>query len=110
MAGKPTTVVKKRRLHSKSPHSSLNLLLQSAGALVCKNWAVQANKLFKERGLDVQWHAAVHNEYQVSCPAEQAALVGAAFQDAMRLTQTYFNLQCQLDTDFKLGANWAETH
>ena len=99
-----------RRLHSKSPHSSLNLLLQSAGALVCKNWAVQANRLFKERNLDVQWHAAVHDEYQVSCPKDQADLVGAAFQDAMRLTQTHYNIKCQLDTDFNVGSNWAQTH
>ena len=66
--------------------------------------------LFQERGLDVQYHAWVHDEVQLSCPPEQAELVGQACQDAMRLTQEKLSIQCQLDTDFNVGANWAETH
>jgi DNA polymerase I-like protein with 3'-5' exonuclease and polymerase domains len=99
-----------RKLHSRSIHSSLNLLLQSTGALVCKQWLIEADKLFSERSLDVQWHAWVHDEAQVSCPPDQADAVGQAFQDAMRQTQAHFNFKCQLDTDFSVGSSWAETH
>ena len=99
-----------RKLHSRSPHSSLNLLLQSAGALVCKQWLIEADKLFSERNLDVQWHAWVHDEAQVSCPPDQADAVGQTFQDAMRKTQDHFNFKCQLDTDYSVGSNWSETH
>ena len=99
-----------RKLHSRSPHSSLNLLLQSAGALVCKQWLLEMDKLFKERDLDVQFHAWVHDEVQLSCPPEQADDVGQACQDAMRAVQDHFNFKCQLDTDFNVGQNWAETH
>ena len=99
-----------RKLHCRSPHSSLNLLLQSAGALVCKQWLIEADKLFVERSLDVQWHAWVHDEAQVSCPPDQADEVGQAFQDAMRRVQQNFNFRCQLDTDYSVGANWSETH
>jgi DNA polymerase I-like protein with 3'-5' exonuclease and polymerase domains len=99
-----------RKLHCRSAHSSLNLLLQSAGALLCKQWLLEADKLFVERALDVQWHAWVHDEAQVSCPPDQADDVGQAFQDAMRKTQDHFNFKCQLDTDFNVGQNWAETH
>lgn len=99
-----------RKLHSRSPHSSLNLLLQSAGAVLCKQWGIEMDRLFKERGLDVQFHAWVHDEYQVSCPPDQADAVGQACQDAMRAVQDHFNFKCQLDTDFNVGQNWAETH
>lgn len=99
-----------RKLYSRSPHSSLNLLLQSAGALVCKQWLVEMDKLFQDRGLDVQWHAWVHDEVQLSCPPDQADAVGQTCQDAMRRVQDHFNFKCQLDTDFSVGSNWSETH
>lgn len=99
-----------RQLHCRSPHSSLNLLLQSAGAIVCKKWVLECDRLFQERSLDVQWHAWVHDEIQVSCPEEQVDEVGQAAQDAMRCVQEHFKFRCQLDTDFNSGQSWAETH
>jgi len=99
-----------RKLHSRSPHSSLNLLLQSAGGILCKQWLVEMDPLFKERGLDVQWHAWVHDEVQLSCPPDQAEAVGQACQDAMRKVQEHFDFKCQLDADFSIGSNWSETH
>ena len=99
-----------RKLHCRSAHSSLNLLLQSAGALLCKQWGLAMDKLFNERGLDVQYHAWVHDEYQLSCPPDQAEAVGQACQDAMRAVQAHFNFRCQLDTDYNVGKSWAETH
>lgn len=68
------------------------------------------DKLFNERGLDVQYHAWVHDEYQLSCPPDQAEAVGQACQDAMRAVQAHFNFKCQLDTDYNVGKSWAETH
>ena len=99
-----------RKLHCRSAHSSLNLLLQSAGALLCKQWGLEMDKLFTERGLDVQYHAWVHDEYQLSCPPDQAEAVGQACQDAMRAVQDHFHFRCQLDTDYNVGKSWAETH
>lgn len=99
-----------RRLHSRSAHSALNLLLQSAGALLCKRWLVEMDRLFNERELDVQWHTWIHDEVQLSCPEDQAEKVGLACQDAIRSAQRHFDFQCQLDADFKVGTNWSETH
>lgn len=99
-----------RALYVRSPHAALNTLLQSAGALVCKRWLVEMDTLFQERDLDVQWHAWVHDEVQLSCPPDQADAVGQTCQDAMRRTQDFFNFRCQLDTDFNVGKSWAETH
>ena len=99
-----------RLLHIRSPHAALNTLLQSAGALVCKQWLLEMDKLFQERKLDVQFHAWVHDEVQLSCPPEEAEAVGQACQDAMRVVQDHFKFRCQLDTDFNVGKSWSETH
>lgn len=44
-----------RLLHVRSPHSALNLLLQSAGALVCKKWIVRTEERLIQRGLKHGW-------------------------------------------------------
>ena len=40
-----------RHLHVRSLHSALNLLLQSAGALLCKKWIVLTEERLIKRGL-----------------------------------------------------------
>lgn len=44
-----------RRLHVRSLHSALNLLLQSAGALICKKWIVRTEERLLELGLKHGW-------------------------------------------------------
>ena len=54
-----------RLLYCRSPHSALNLLLQSAGALICKQWVVYWEELMREHGYDhgedFRLQAWVHN-------------------------------------------------
>ena len=45
----------RRKLHVRSPHSALNLLLQSAGALICKTWIVTTEERLLARGLRHGW-------------------------------------------------------
>ena len=57
-----------RQIHIKSPHSALNFLLQSAGAIVCKVWIIEFVRLLKEAGVyqdGVQIVAWVHDEIQM---------------------------------------------
>lgn len=44
-----------RLLHVRSLHSALNLLLQSAGALICKKWIVRTEERLLQRGLKHGW-------------------------------------------------------
>ena len=44
-----------RILHVRSPHSALNLLLQSAGAIICKQWIVLTEQMLYEQGLRHGW-------------------------------------------------------
>lgn len=106
-----------RILHVRSLHSALNLLLQSAGALICKKWIVRLEERLIERGLKHGWEgdfaylAWVHDEVQVACRTKDIAeIVVAEAQNAMRDTQAFFNFRVQLDTEGKIGLNWAECH
>ena len=53
-----------RLLHVRSPHASLNTLLQGAGAVVCKLWLVNMNKRIQSTGVDAKLVASIHDEYQ----------------------------------------------
>ena len=107
----------KRHLHVRSVHSALNLLLQSAGALVCKKWIVLTEKRLLARGLKHGWDgdfalmAWIHDEQQIACRTKAIAeIVVEEAQQAMRDTQAFFNFRVQLDTEGIIGRNWADCH
>lgn len=106
-----------RLLHVRSPHSALNLLLQSAGALVCKKWIVETERRLESLGLKHGWDgdyalmAWIHDEIQVACRTKEIAnIVVEEAQKAMRDAEAFFNFRIQLDTDGKIGKNWADCH
>lgn len=106
-----------RKVYCRSPHSALNTLLQSAGALVCKKWIVEVDNIAKARGLKHGWEgdyafcAWVHDEVQVACRTpEIAEQLGAICAEAMSMTEAYFDFLCPLGSEFKVGASWKDTH
>lgn len=105
--GRPLTV--------RSLHAALNLLLQSAGALICKYWIIRLEERLLELGLehgeDFQYMAWIHDEVQIACRTHKIAeCVVKEAQEAMRDTQAYFNFRVQLDTEGKIGLNWGDCH
>ena len=102
----------KRVLHSRSSHSALNLLLQSAGALVCKQWAVEMDKAITDNNLKgkCQVVANIHDEHQYECDEDVAELVGSLSIQAIKDAGKHFNLKVELDGESKIGENWYETH
>ncbi|PMX14142.1 MULTISPECIES: DNA polymerase [unclassified Pseudomonas] len=107
-----------RKIHVRSPHSALNSLLQSAGALICKAWVVETERLLmEEHGYvhgwdgDFAFMAWVHDELQIAARTpEIAEVVMAAAQQAIRNVGESFNFRCRLDTDGKTGPTWRECH
>ena len=101
-----------RILAVRSDHAALNVLLQSAGALVCKKWLVEFHKLLKEKNLHnvVYQMAWVHDEVQLSVPREYAEEVGELCVHAISLAQEYFNIRVPLTGEYIVGANWKECH
>lgn len=106
-----------RKLHVRSPHSALNMLLQSAGALICKYWIVATERILLERGLKHGWDgdfafmAWVHDELQIACKDQAVAdIVKEASQAAIREAGEFFAWRCVLDADSNQGSTWLDCH
>lgn len=103
-----------RRLHVRSEHAALNTLLQSAGALVMKlaliisDWHLQAEGLVP--GDDYEFVLNIHDEAQAEAKPQHAELVGQSLAEAIHAAGQYFNFQCPLAGEYRVGDNWAETH
>lgn len=96
-----------RVLPCRSSHSALNLLLQSAGAVIMKQSLIEFNKIAK---LPYELHANVHDEVQFSCKAEDADELGQQYVDSINKAGETLGFKCRLDGEYKVGNNWKETH
>ena len=99
-----------RRLHIRSPHASLNTLLQGAGAIVCKQWLVHMDERIRKSGVDVKLVASVHDEYQFEVAKKDVERFGQITKDAMIETTSTLGMRCPLDCEYKAGPTWKETH
>jgi len=102
-----------RRLPVRHAHAALNTLLQSAGAIICKRWYVIMEDLFRANGYteeDVAIVAFVHDEVQLQVREEIADDIGELILKAMKDTEIYYEFKCELDAEYKVGRNWADTH
>jgi DNA polymerase-1 len=99
----------KRQIKIRSAHAALNTLLQSGGAIVCKQWLVEFNKAIKNIP-DVQQVVWVHDEIQVECLSKDADTIGRLAVEAIKRTGEHFQLRLPLTGEYKIGDNWSETH
>lgn len=100
-----------RSLPVRSAHSALNLLLQSAGAVVMKKaLCILDNSLKRIAPDQYAFMANIHDEWQIECHPAVARQVGEAAVNAITAAGEYFDLKCPLKGEFKIGNNWAETH
>jgi DNA polymerase I-like protein with 3'-5' exonuclease and polymerase domains len=91
-------------------HAALNTLLQSAGAIICKTWYVFVAEALKKANLDAHIVAFVHDEVQVIVKEGQEDDTGRLILQCMRDVERHFNFRCRLDSEYKYGRNWADTH
>jgi DNA polymerase I-like protein with 3'-5' exonuclease and polymerase domains len=103
-----------RQIQIRSSHSALNFLLQSAGAIISKLWY---NTCYDEitaegftYGVDWSFLAHVHDEVQFSVRAEHAEQIGLIAVRSSRLAGEALGLRIAIDSEFKVGDNWAECH
>jgi DNA polymerase-1 len=101
-----------RKIFVRSEHAALNTLLQSAGALVMKQALVLYDQGLSCGGvnLDAAFVANVHDEWQLEVHESCAKEVGKLGVECIRKAGEVFELVCPLDGEYKIGANWSETH
>ena len=99
-----------RRIQVKSEHSALNMLLQSAGAIVAKQWIVEVHKLMRQNNIKFTQVAMVHDEIQASVPPEQAELAGELMVKAAKLAGETLGFRMPVDAEYAIGESWYDTH
>lgn len=95
-------------------HTALNLLIQSAGAIIMKqaliNFYNLAIKRGYEHGVDYNLLANIHDEVQLECRPDIAYQLRLLFIASIGQTKIDFKLNVNMWGDGKIGNSWAETH
>lgn len=99
-----------RKVWIRSDHAALNSLLQSAGAIVMKQALIILTKKIKLAKITAYFVANVHDEWQIEVDEQYADVVGKMATDAIKEAGEFFNMRCPLAGEYKIGANWKETH
>lgn len=99
-----------RRIKIESEHKSLSVYLQGGETVIMRManylWYAAAKKE-KIKFKQVVW---VHDEWQTEVEESRAEDLGRLQVQSIKDTGEYFNLNCPLDGEFKIGKNWAQTH
>jgi len=100
-----------RRIIIRSEHAALNSLLQSAGAIIAKQWCIEIHKAFKFCGVrSAKQVAFVHDEIQVECDADEADLVAKIMVASARKAGETLGFRVPVDAEAKIGFTWYDTH
>jgi len=104
----------KRILYCRSDFKALNVLLQSAGALIMKQVVINIHTDMDElgyvHGIDWQQAAMIHDEVQLACKPELTDTLKSVALEAFPKAQHFFNFRCPIDGDAKVGYTWFDTH
>jgi len=99
-----------RRILVRFDHAALNSLLQGCAAIIAKQWAIEAHKVFRERRIPVKQVAFVHDEIQIETPEEYGEEVGLIMEQSARVAGDVLAVRCPIDAESKIGKNWFDTH
>ena len=99
-----------RRILVRSEHAALNSLLQGCGAIIAKQWCVEAHKALRQQKLSVQQVAFVHDEIQVEAQQQDAEVVASIMVESAKQAGLTLGFRCPVDAEAKIGKNWFDTH
>jgi DNA polymerase I-like protein with 3'-5' exonuclease and polymerase domains len=99
-----------RKLLVRSEHSSLNTLLQGAGAIVMKQALVLLSNRLKREKIEHKFCANVHDEWQIETKEATADLVGQYGVWAIEEAGKVLNMRCPLSGEYRSGLTWKDTH
>jgi DNA polymerase I-like protein with 3'-5' exonuclease and polymerase domains len=105
----------RRILHCRSAFKGLNVLLQSAGAILMKQVVTFThNNIESNLGLMHGHHweqmLMVHDEIQLACHPDYTEAIREQAMLAFPQAQDFFGFRCLIEGDSRVGKTWAETH
>jgi len=99
-----------RRLYVRSPHSALNVLLQSLGSYISKQWLVEARRMAREAGIDYAQVSYVHDETTWEVNPEDAEKVSKILEESAVIAGEKLGVRMRIDAEAKIGKTWKEIH
>ena len=99
-----------RRILVRSEHAALNSLLQGCGAIIAKQWCVEAHKELRRQKLPVQQVAFVHDEIQIEAQRPDAENVASIMVEAAKQAGLSLGFRCPVDAEAKIGKTWFDCH
>ena len=99
-----------RKLYIRHEHAALNTLLQSAGAIVMKKALCLLYERATLAGLDYYFVGNIHDEVQAEVRSDQTDDYGRLAVECLEAAGAFYNLNCPLTGEYKVGDSWADTH
>jgi DNA polymerase I-like protein with 3'-5' exonuclease and polymerase domains len=99
-----------RRLYVRSPHAALNVLLQSLGGYIAKQWMVVAHDEIKERGLRCAQLGWIHDELQFEVHPDDADELMSVLEQSSLIAGEQLGMRMPIHSEAKKGADWSECH
>lgn len=98
-----------RQLPVRSEHAALNVLLQSAGALISKKWVQLIDQEIRKQQLDATIIAWVHDEVQIQVKGDPDVTGDIARRMAEEAGR-YFGFSIPIAAEYQVGRTWSDTH
>lgn len=99
-----------RPLTIRYKHAIINTLFQSCGAIAIKYALCYLDRGLRNMNLDAKLLGVFHDEMQLECKPEIAEQVGEIAKQSLKEAGKHLKLNVELDGEYKIGHNWAETH
>jgi DNA polymerase I-like protein with 3'-5' exonuclease and polymerase domains len=99
-----------RKVWIRSEHAALNSLLQSAGAIIAKQWLVCFTSELTARGIPYKLLAWVHDEVQLETKPAYGELVGQIVAEAATKAGEVLKFRCPVAAEYRVGRNWFDCH
>jgi DNA polymerase I len=105
----------RRILYCRSAFKGLNVLLQSAGAILMKQVVINIHDniesaLSLPHGAEWEQVLMVHDEVQLVCSPKYTDQIRAQALAAFPQAQQFFGFLCDIEGDSRVGSNWSQTH
>ena len=105
----------RRILYCRSAFKGLNVLLQSAGAILMKQVVIFIHRNIEQNlglvhGQDWEQLLMVHDEVQLACKPQYTTVIQEQAMLAFPQAQEFFGFRCLIEGDSRVGHDWSQTH
>ena len=99
-----------RRVHVRSPHAALNTLLQSAGAIISKQWLICLRRNLQAAGIEYKQINYSHDEVEIEVAKNFVDIVKTIAVQSAHQAGEILEFRCPVDAEAKDGTNWYDVH